>query len=222
MHMTARAARPRPEWSIETEAHAVAIVGRVIERNGKLFRRYPEYDSVDLESECMLAVRRGYARWNSAKCAFNTFAYRAARNRMVDLFRRRHREAKREGKVIKSKVDYVYDPDPQDHAALVDWLSETYREICGIIRLAKPSGPPARGPGGRPKAFTAHQACAIMALQRRMNLSTRGVEMVLKQRADLRDAIGLGRVPDHSTVSREKESVAKLKKSFEQSIVAAR
>jgi hypothetical protein len=50
--------------------------------------------------------------------------------------------------------------------------------------------------------FTQHQMYALLALRRLLKTDYRGLEATLREWAELRDALGLKRVPDHSTIQR--------------------
>ena len=55
------------------------------------------------------------------------------------------------------------------------------------------------------KDFTQHQHFALMALREFLKLDYRGLEQVLKEWAELREALGLAKVPDHSTIQKAAE-----------------
>jgi hypothetical protein len=50
--------------------------------------------------------------------------------------------------------------------------------------------------------YTQHQLYALVALRRLLKTDYRGLEATLRDWAELRDALGLSRVPDHSTIQR--------------------
>jgi len=50
--------------------------------------------------------------------------------------------------------------------------------------------------------YTQHQLYALVALRRLLKTDYRGLEATLRDWAELRDALGLVRVPDHSTIQR--------------------
>jgi hypothetical protein len=50
--------------------------------------------------------------------------------------------------------------------------------------------------------FTQHQLYALVALRRLLKTDYRGLEATIRDWAELRDALGLVRVPDHSTIQR--------------------
>jgi hypothetical protein len=52
------------------------------------------------------------------------------------------------------------------------------------------------------KDFTLHQCFAILVLKHFFQTDYRSIEQYLKDMSDLRDALGLARVPDHSTLCR--------------------
>jgi hypothetical protein len=50
--------------------------------------------------------------------------------------------------------------------------------------------------------YTQHQLYALVALRRRLKTDYRGLEATLRDWTELRDALGLSHVPDHSTIQR--------------------
>jgi phenylalanine-4-hydroxylase len=55
------------------------------------------------------------------------------------------------------------------------------------------------------KTFTQHQLFAILALRQFLKTDYRGVEQYLKEWAELRAALGLDKVPDHSTLQKAEQ-----------------
>ena len=55
------------------------------------------------------------------------------------------------------------------------------------------------------KDFTQHQHFALMALREFLKTDYRGLEQMLKEWAELRDVLGLAKVPDHSTIQKAAE-----------------
>src|SRR4051812_30668130 len=52
------------------------------------------------------------------------------------------------------------------------------------------------------KDFTQHQHFALMALREFLRVDYRGLEQILKEWAELRELLGLKKVPDHSTIQK--------------------
>ena len=52
------------------------------------------------------------------------------------------------------------------------------------------------------KDFTQHQLFAMLAVRRSLKLDYRGLEVLLREWSELREALGLRKVPDHSTVQK--------------------
>jgi hypothetical protein len=52
------------------------------------------------------------------------------------------------------------------------------------------------------KDFTQHQHFALLSLREFLRTDYRGLEAMLRDWADLRDALGLTKVPDHSTMQK--------------------
>ena len=55
------------------------------------------------------------------------------------------------------------------------------------------------------KDFTQHQHFALLALREFLRTDYRGLEVMLGDWAELRDALGLKKVPDHSTMQKAAE-----------------
>ena len=53
--------------------------------------------------------------------------------------------------------------------------------------------------------FTQHQHFALLALREFLKTDYRGLEQILKDWAELRDTLGLTKVPDHSTIQKAAE-----------------
>ncbi len=52
------------------------------------------------------------------------------------------------------------------------------------------------------KDFTQHQLFAMLAVRRFLKLDYRGLEVLLREWSELREAMGLRKVPDHSTIQK--------------------
>lgn len=52
------------------------------------------------------------------------------------------------------------------------------------------------------KDFTQQQLFAMLAVRRSLKLDYRGLEVLLREWAELREAMGLKKVPDHSTIQK--------------------
>jgi len=50
--------------------------------------------------------------------------------------------------------------------------------------------------------YTQHQLFALLALRELLKVDYRGLEQQLKEWSDLREALGLSKVPDHSTLQK--------------------
>jgi hypothetical protein len=53
--------------------------------------------------------------------------------------------------------------------------------------------------------YTQHQHFALLALRELLRTDYRGLEAMLRDWAELRDALGLSKVPDHSTMQKAAE-----------------
>jgi hypothetical protein len=61
--------------------------------------------------------------------------------------------------------------------------------------------------------YTQHQLYALVALRRLLKTDYRGLEATLRDWAELRDALELSRVPDHSTIQRAERRLNAKSKS---------
>ena len=52
------------------------------------------------------------------------------------------------------------------------------------------------------KDYTQHQLFALLALREFLKTDYRGIEQLLREWSELREALGLGKVPDHSTLQK--------------------
>lgn len=59
------------------------------------------------------------------------------------------------------------------------------------------------------RRFTQHQLLAMLALAQFLRTDDRGLVALLADWSDLRDALGLGKVPHHTTLFRARERLAK-------------
>jgi hypothetical protein len=69
------------------------------------------------------------------------------------------------------------------------------------LRLAQEALPPYSAVRSR-KDFTQHQLFALLSLREFLKVDYRGLEQILREWAELRDALGLKKVPDHSTLQK--------------------
>lgn len=61
--------------------------------------------------------------------------------------------------------------------------------------------------------YTQHQLYALVALRRLLRTDYRGLEATLRDWTELREALGLARVPDHSTIQRAERRLDAKSKS---------
>src|SRR5262245_2467737 len=62
--------------------------------------------------------------------------------------------------------------------------------------------------------FTQHQHFALLALREFLKLDYRGLEQILREWAELRDALGLAKVPDHPTIQKAAERLLEQRGSM--------
>lgn len=80
------------------------------------------------------------------------------------------------------------------------------------LRLAQESLPPYSAARSR-KDYTQHQLFAILALKTFLKVDYRGVEAFLKDFAEIRDDLGLAKVPHYSTLSYAEQRLLKKGRS---------
>jgi hypothetical protein len=64
------------------------------------------------------------------------------------------------------------------------------------------------------KDFTQHQLFALLALREFLKTDYRGLEELLRDWSDLRQALGLSKVPDHSTLQKAAQRLLEKKGSM--------
>jgi hypothetical protein len=79
------------------------------------------------------------------------------------------------------------------------------REALALARQSLPAYTPARSR----KDFTAHQLFAVLALKQFLKTDYRGVVQFLRDFAELRDDLGLAKVPHYSTLSYAEQRLLK-------------
>ncbi len=88
-------------------------------------------------------------------------------------------------------------------------MTESPRAVAReALRLAQGSLPPYSAVRSR-KDFTQHQLFAILALKAFLKTDYRGVVQVLADFAELRDDLGLGKVPHYSTLAYAEQRLPK-------------
>ncbi len=76
------------------------------------------------------------------------------------------------------------------------------------LRLARRTMPAYSHPCS-PKKFTQHQLFALLVVRRFFDLDYRGTEQLLRDWSDLRQALELKSVPDHSTLEKAEKRLLK-------------
>jgi hypothetical protein len=69
------------------------------------------------------------------------------------------------------------------------------------VAVARDALPAYSSPSSR-RTYTQHQLFAVLAVRQFLRLDYRGAEQLVRDWADLRDAVGLTRTPDHTTLKR--------------------
>lgn len=170
----------------------------VVAKKRHLFDAYHEISDDDLIQEGMQAALLNHQKYDPRKgAAYSTWIYRVVSCRLLDLRRVRARRAERERVVGESMAAFASETaytSPTDYDPLAAWLAETYETAC---RMAGPQ------PRRRCRQwYTPAQAAACLLLRDRLHLSYRGMEMLLRQRPQLRRAMEMERCPSYSSISR--------------------
>ena len=101
-------------------------------------------------------------------------------------------------------------------------MSKSPRAVAReALRLARESLPPYSAVRSR-KDFTQHQLFAILALKAFLKTDYRGVVQFLRDFAELRDDLGLGKIPHYSTLSYAEQRLLKKGSSSYSSSVPPR
>jgi hypothetical protein len=187
---------------------ARAVISQVVDRKAGMFSAFPEHSLEDLRSEGLIAARAAWPKYNRLKAKPQTYIYRVAACRLIDMARKLSRERNR----VISCADAMQPIEPAESDA--DWLEDTYLKIrrnftnYGVpLVIQSPEG------GRRPICDRA-QATALIALKRRLDISCRETSRMLRTREDFRAAVGLKQVPSYRSFCRIEKSVTKLKFTF--------
>ena len=95
------------------------------------------------------------------------------------------------------------------------------RSMLDLVRTARDSARlvlPEYSHPCSPKSYTQHQLFALMVVRQAQDLDYRSFEQNLRDWSDLREALDLRGVPDHSTLHKAEERL--LKKGASQRILA--
>jgi hypothetical protein len=80
------------------------------------------------------------------------------------------------------------------------------------LAVAKDALPAYSSPFSK-KTYTQHQLFALLAVREFLKTDYRGLEQYLNDWSDLRNALGLSRVPDHSTLQKASQRLLEKKGS---------
>jgi DNA-directed RNA polymerase specialized sigma24 family protein len=168
--------------------HVRAAVGRKL----GMFDAFKDLSKEDLINECLIAVHGAMPRFDVARASFSTFVGTVAGRRLIDIWRRRSRQAGREATYAEANwgcsvastycgrdsekpftpidrttpLDHAtaHEPDPAPDSPLADWLSTIY--ALAKRALASES----RYRQGR-RFFKVHQVVAVGLLMERESLT---------------------------------------------------
>jgi RNA polymerase sigma factor (sigma-70 family) len=201
------------------EDRVCAMVRAAVERKLPMFAAFRDLEADDLVQDVLIAVRDAYRKFNPELASLSTFVGVVAGRRLIDIYRRRSRQAGREGvyaeaqygrpewsgrgenlqPTIVVEADEVIDPPEETEdfegevvheGSLADWLSTVYTHARR--NLESP-----RLRSGR-RYHNAAQAIASIALKRKLKLTTRGIRGLFEDREELRRAVQFKHLPDQS------------------------
>lgn len=204
------------------------LVAEAVRKKRGLFERFDDVDEEYLIQEGMLRAIDMHASYDPKRNKgkepergkfpkpYSTWITRGVNFRLLDIFRKRSRQAKRDGAAAAvtqarhgkavpqgkgSRLDICVEdagvPWPEEPRSLAFWLREVYARAAAAFPPKARRGPP---------GFTQAKAIAIGALIQRMKLSTRAAAMFLAQKPDIRAAVALPRVPSHGWLVKAKKS----------------
>lgn len=187
-----------------SDPRVIATVKAVVRRKLAMFDDYPDLDERSLFADVWGELVK--SKYDPSKRAAHSHAYQVASCRLIDISRRREKEAEKRQEAIdaegvrSSSVDA--EMTPEEIAAN---LYEAARDI-----FAQASVPLRRPGSGRPGLNRAQQA-ALHGLQQLMGWSCRQAESSIAARPGVLLAIGVAKPPDHTFFSRANDRVAKFK-----------
>ncbi len=205
-------------WDEKAEETAGRLVNGVVVKNRELFKHYHDIGIQDMISDVLMDLRREFPSYNP-KYAFSTWVTMVAKCRLIDRCRRRARVAEREAvyaggkqfandgtsrigdqgtrRVPVYEADEVLDPEPAEpetvdgeavggdgEQTLSEWLHTVH---VYARRLTQSPEHRAR------RTYDAAQVLTIKALQRKMNLTVRGMRGLFEDRQDLCNVVGFDR-----------------------------
>jgi DNA-directed RNA polymerase specialized sigma24 family protein len=204
------------------------LVVEAVRKKRGLFSRFDDIEEEDLVQEGMIRALDMHASYDEKRHkgkaaepgklpkAYSTWITRGVNYRLLDLWRKRSRQAKRDGAAaavtqarqgkavaqgegarLEICVEDAGIPWPEEPRSLAFWLRDVYAKAAAAYPPR-----PRRGPPG----FSQAKAIAIGALIGRMKLSTRAAAMFLKDKPELLAAIALPRVPSQRWLAKAKKS----------------
>jgi hypothetical protein len=204
---------------------ARAVVIRCAKRSILRFQAFRDVGLNDLVQEGLMHAREGWARFDPARgIAPSTYLYRCCWNRLNDMHRTRTRRGNHERHFVEQR-GHRGEPDEipyvvEDPAELAEWAAGIYARSVAYLEARGIDGLATARPGF-PRTFSIAQALTLMAIKSRLRLSSRATRHVLLERAELRRAIELPRVPSRMVFTRFHRSVTRLVKSQKNSRSAA-
>jgi RNA polymerase sigma factor (sigma-70 family) len=182
-------------WEQFAEA-AGKHVRAAVDRKMGMFASFPDLAPDDLVSEVLTAIWPEYPKFNPQRASFPTWVGMIAGRRIIDILRKRDRQAKRDRAYAQGRreaytpnLPFVEESDEHGNVArvpLVEWLDEKYSLAKHIVKIDRYR----RGP-----AFDVAQVVACAMLMDRLGLTTRAAAMLFQEREDLRRAVRFARIP---------------------------
>jgi DNA-directed RNA polymerase specialized sigma24 family protein len=176
---------------------AFAVVRALVTRKAKLFAAFPDIGLDDLEQEAMLAVHKGWPKYDASKSSASTFIYMLAARRLLSIARDLRRRLRRDQILFARTIasvkpfDPVADFEPDN---LVDWLGGVYRTVRRNMHVYGITTTGKHAVGDHPK-IDGVQAAALLALQRKLGASGGQIEQMLRDRPALAAAVAMVQVP---------------------------
>ncbi len=178
-----------------------------VRRKLRMFDDYHDLDFDSLYADVMGELVK--AKYDPSKSQPGTFAYRVAWARLMDISRRRTKEAEKqaEGRDVGEVKRAEIDPDE----SLEEIATGIYAAVQANFRR---TGVPIRTPHcGKPYPNRAQRATLHM-LKERMGWKSRDASKVLKDNPDVLRAIGVTQTPSRQFFYRADFFVTQLKKIF--------
>lgn len=195
------------------------LIGALLTRELQLFQAFRgSVGPDDLEQECLIAMRRAWPKYSATKGEQSTFLTHVAWRRLQTIYRGLMRNSIREAK-IAPRADQHEPASEHDPENLADWLGNVHRTMRLFYLRGDIPLRPARARKSHPDRA---QRAALLLLKRRMQISSRGLALVLECRPDLCAAVRLAKPLKYRAIAELEKSVQHIAKPVaERGCVAA-